>query len=237
MPATTGDGDHEILGLFYALQDQDQARRPARATQSLPVCGLPPVDAPRAIPKHVSIETYNRMEAPTLRRPDRTLSGRTSFLVVGALIAAGCFVIAIWPPEMDFTDAPEPVPSETRLSSLPQAGLAAIPLKGRTESESSEQKPESSEDKLTKSGIEETRPQALSATESTMKGDMSATSRSNSVYQAPPSSSAEAATDVRDPTPLIWRERQSFHRWTVHGNSPVRHKLRHAHRYLRALWR
>jgi hypothetical protein len=206
MPATTGDGDHERLGLIYALEDQDQARRLPRATQLPPVRGLTPVDAPRAVPKRLSIDLYNRMQTPMIVRPERTLSGRTSILVAGALIAAsaGCFLIAIWPPETDFTD--NPVPSETRLSQLPQAGLAPIPLKGRTaESDSSEQELKlrmSSEDKPTESG------QVVPATESMTKGDANATPASKSVVQASPSSSADPALEALDSEPPIERKRR-----------------------------
>jgi hypothetical protein len=210
-PAMTDDGGHERLGTsVYGLQEQHQVCRLPRATQLPPIPGLPPVDAHRAVPTRVSIDPYKRMPRPALRRPHRTLLGRRPMLMAGAMVAggAGCFVAAIWLPEMNFTDAPIPVPSEARLlpSPLPQAFLQ--PSKG-AETEPSEQEPKltiPSEDKLTKSGIEGRSSQALPATDSTT-GDTSAMSGSNSVHQASPTSSADAALEALDSEPPIERKR------------------------------
>jgi hypothetical protein len=220
-PARTGDRDHEMLRRFaYGRQDRHQVDHLPRAVQLPPIPGLFPVDAHRTVPNRVSFDLHKRKQAPTLRRPDRALSTRTSFLAAGALIAvaAGCFVVAVWSPEMDFADAPIPMPNERRLSPLPQVGLAPIPLNGRAaESEISEREPKSSEDKLT-SGIGERWPQLLPAAESTTKGDMSAMPGSDSVHQAPPIGSADAAVDVRNQERLIQRESQSF-ATTAHDSS------------------
>jgi hypothetical protein len=220
-PATTGGRDHEMLRRFvYGRQDRYQVDHLPRAVQLPPIPALFPVDAHRTVPNRVSFDLDKRMQAPTLRRPDRTLSTRTSFLAVGALIAAGagCFVVAIWSQEMDFADAPIPMPNEGRLSPLPQVGLAPIPLNSRAaESEFSEREPKSSEDKLT-SGIGERWPQALPAAKSTTKGDMSAMPGSDSVHQAPPIGSADAPVDVRNQERLIQRESQSF-ATTAHDSS------------------
>jgi hypothetical protein len=218
-PATTPGpamtGDHETLGtLIYRLQDQHQVCRLPRAAQVLPIPGLPPADAPRAVPTRVPIDPYQQMPTPTLRRPGRTFLGGAPFPVAGAMMAAGAgfFVVAIWPPEMDFADAPTPVPSETHLvipPPFPEAGLPPIQPKGRTaEGGSSEQVlTVSSKDKLTESGIEVTPPQALPATEYRTKGDTSAMPGSNSLHQASPRSSADAASDGQDSKPLIEGER------------------------------
>jgi hypothetical protein len=217
-PAMADDGGHERLGTsIYGLQDQHQVCRLPRATQLQPIHGLPPVNAHKAVPTRVSIDPYQRMPTPTLGRPGRTFLGGTRFLVAGAMIAAGagCFVVAIWPPEMDFADAPTPMPSEARLvtpSPLAQTVLPPMQLKGHTsESESLAQKPKltmSSEDKLTESGNEGRSPQALPATEYRTTGDTSAMSGSSSVHQTSPNSSADAALKLLDSAPPIERERR-----------------------------
>jgi hypothetical protein len=214
-PAMTGHGDHERLGTsIYGRQDYHQVSRLPRAMRLPPIPGLTPVGAHRAVPTRVSIDLYKRMPTPTLRRAGRTFLA--PFLVAGAVIVLGVgfFVVAIWPPEIDFAVAPILVPSETRLathSPLPQAVLQPIQLNGRTaESESSEQEPKltmSSEDKLTKSETEGRSPQALSTTEYRTKGDTTAMPGSNLVQHASPTSSADAAREARDAEE---RERQFF---------------------------
>jgi hypothetical protein len=199
-PAMTGDGDHERLeSLIYGLQRQHQACRLPRAAQLAPIPDLPPVDSHRALPTRVLIDLHKRMPTPTLLGPGRTLLDRTPFLVAGAMIMAGvgffvAFVVAIWPPEIDFAVTPIAVPSETRLAT-PLPLLPPMQLNGRT-AESGSSEPMSSEDKLTKSGIEVSPPQALPATEYRTKGDTSAMPGSNSVHQASPRSSADAALEA-----------------------------------------
>jgi hypothetical protein len=109
------------------------------------------------------------------------------------------------------------VPSETRLvtpSPLPQAVLPPIRLKsGTAESDSPAQERKltiSSEDKLTESGDNRRSPQALPAAEHRATSDTSAIPGSNSVHQASPTSSADAAREAHDDKPLIARERQFF---------------------------
>jgi hypothetical protein len=119
-----------------------------------------------------------------------------------------------WSPEKDFANASIPVPNKTQLvtpSPLPQAVLPRMQLKSRTvENESSQQESKlmmSSEGKLTTSGIEGRSPQALPATEYRTKGDTTAMLGSNSVHQALPSSSADAALEPHDSKPPTFRER------------------------------
>ena len=141
------------------------------------------------------------------------------------MIAAGAwfFVVAIWPPEMDFTDAPIPVPSETHLVTpppFPQAGLPPLQPEGRTaEGGASEQElTMSSEVKLTESRIEVRPPPVPPATEYRTNGDTSAMPGSNLVHQASPTSSADAASDGQDSKPLIEA--------SVHDSSTAERKLR-----------
>jgi hypothetical protein len=132
-------------------------------------------------------------------------------LAAGVIIAAGAgfFVVAIWPPEMDFTDAPIPVPSETHLVTpppFPQAGLPPIQPKGTAEGGASDgdtsampgsnlvhqASPRSSADAASDGQDSK----LIEATSSTMPG-------SNLVHQASPRSSAGAASDGQDSKPLI----------------------------------
>ena len=115
-----------------------------------------------------------------------------------------------WSPKKDFANASIPVPNETQLvtpSPLPQAVLPRMQLKSRTvENESSKQESKlmmPSEDKLTTSGIEGRSP----ATEYRTKGDTTAMPGSNSVHQALPNSSADAALEPHDSRPPSFRER------------------------------
>jgi hypothetical protein len=117
-----------------------------------------------------------------------------------------------WSPEKDFANASIPVPNKTKLvtpSPLPQTVLPRMQLKSRTvENESSRQESKlSSEGKLTTSAIEGRSPQALPATKYRTKGDTTAMPGSNSVHQALPSSSADAALELHDSRPPTFRER------------------------------
>jgi hypothetical protein len=103
--------------------------------------------------------------------------------------------------EDKLTESGIPLPTETRpatLTPLPQAVLQPIQPKSRTAEGGSSERglTMSSEDKLTESGIEVRPPQVLPATEYRTKGETSGVAGSNSVHQASPSSSADAALDA-----------------------------------------
>ena len=207
--------------MICGLQDPPPVRRLPRATQLKPIPGLPPVDAHRGVPTRVPIDVDKRipMTTPTLRRPSRIFSAGTAFLVAGATAAAwaGYFVIASWPPAMDFVDAPRRASSETRLvtlSALWQAVPPSIELTGLTAGSEAEHEPQltmNSEGKAIENGIEARFPQTLPATEyrATMV-ETSAMPESNSVRQALPRSSADAAPGVQDAKPPIERGGQFF---------------------------
>jgi hypothetical protein len=200
-PWITGDDDHEGLRTAISgLHDERQVSHLPRATQLPPIPGLPPLGPHRAVPTRVSIDRDKLMPMTRLgRRSSRAFSSGAAFLLVGTIAAAwtGYFVVASWPPAMDFAVAPSSASSETRF--VPQAILPS----------GSEAAPEPqltmlSEGKPTKNGIEARSPQTLPASDDRATGQTSAMPGLNAMPQSSPGSSV----DGQDTTPLIAKERQ-----------------------------
>jgi hypothetical protein len=174
-----------------------------------PIPGLPPLGPHRAAPPRVSVDLDKLIPTPMWRRRSRVFSGGTAFLVAGtiAAVSAGYFVVASWPPAMDFAEAPSSASSEMRLAPLSPLPQAILP--SGSEAATEPQSTMLSEDKPTKNGIEASLPQTLSATEyRATTGETSAMQGSNSVQQASPKNGADGALDGQDTKPLIERERQ-----------------------------
>jgi hypothetical protein len=88
-----------------SARDETKVWRLPRATQLPPVPGLPPIDAPTAVPDRRSIEPEERMLSPLL-----WLSSPTKFLVATAIAAslAGYLVFASSRPQTNNATAPQP---------------------------------------------------------------------------------------------------------------------------------
>jgi hypothetical protein len=208
-PWITGDDDHEGLRTaICGLHDEHQVRHLPRASQLPSIPGLPPLGPRGAVRTRVSIDRDKLMPMTTLgRRSSPAFSSGAAFLVVGTIAAAWTvyFVLASWPPAMDFAVAPSSASSETQfvpLSPLPQA---ILPSGGEAAPEP--QLTMLSEDKPTKNGIEARSSETLPASDYRATGQTSAMPGSSSVHQASPKSGADAALDVQDTKPLIERER------------------------------
>jgi hypothetical protein len=207
-----GEKDGRIVNLEGLLRtaidslDEHQVSHLPRAPQLPPIPDLAPT-AQRPVPTRI-IDLGKLMPISPLRPPRRAFSGGTAFLVAGtiAAVSAGYFVVASWPPAMDFAEAPSSASGETRpapLSPLPQAILPS-----GSEAAPEPQLTMRSEDKPTKNGIEPSLPQSLSATEyGATAGETSATQ--SAVHEASPRSSApDTVLDAPGTKPLIEKERQ-----------------------------
>jgi hypothetical protein len=216
-PGIPDDVDLErIRTAIHGLHDEHHVSHLPRATQLPPIPGLAPVGSHRAVPTRVSIDLDKLIPTPTWRRPGRTFSAGTAFLVAGTIAAAWAsyFVFTSWPPAMDFAEAPSLASSETRLvplSPLPQAVLPSTRLQGLTAVSEAAPEPQLamlSDDKPTENGIEARSPRTLPPTEyKATTGETRAMPGSNSVHQTSPRSGADALLDGQDTKPLIERER------------------------------
>jgi hypothetical protein len=222
-PATSGPGMatdaglERMLTVIHGLKEGRSVHRLPRAAQLSPVSGLAPIDMQSAVPTRVAdLNNFDKLlPITTLRRPGRVFCGKTAFLFAGMIGAAwgGYFVVASWPPAMDFVDRPSRASSEpplVPLSALAQAVLPSTRLKGLTAGNEAAPKPQLtmlSEDKPPENGTEASLPETLPATEyKATTGEGNATPGSISVQQASPKSGAVAALGGQDTKPQIERE-------------------------------
>ena len=193
----------------------------SRAAQLPLVPGLPPVDAPPAVPNPGSIE--ERMPSPLLRRRSNPLSSLTKFLIASAIVASlvGYFVFGGSRQQMNVAAAQQhtidtPPVAFLQLAQVvpPSVEAKGITVESRAEPEfqtTSFQPAVGLDIKPTDSEIGARSRQTMPGTENrATAGEASAMPGSSSAHLASLGSSGDAVLAARDTKPLIEREGQSF---------------------------